>query len=162
MHKRTVAIAALAAAATIVGALVLVPSALSGVALGSEAPEPSAAAVTIDFAALPYTNGLAAEQEAAAAASERARLEAEAEAAEAARVAAEAAAAQAAADEAARVAAEQAWAEQVAVEEAEAAAEQAAAEEAAAQPSVDPCIVVADAEGNYYPCGCHDLSCSYR
>jgi len=160
MHKRTVAIAALAAAATIVSALVLVPSALSGVALGSEAPEPSAAAVTIDFASLPYTNGLAAEQEAAAAASEQARLEAEA--AEAARVAAEAAAAQAAAEEAARVAAEQAWAEQVAAEEAEAAAEQAAAEESAAQPSVDPCIVIVDAEGNYYPCGCRDLSCSYR
>ncbi|WP_350347272.1 hypothetical protein ABIQ69_11585 [Agromyces sp. G08B096] len=74
-------------------------------------PEPTVAAITVDLASVPYTNGLAAEQETEAAAAVKAeqdRLAAKAAAAEAARIAAE----QAAAAEAERIAAEQAVAEE--------------------------------------------------
>lgn len=78
------------------------------------AQTPAATSSTVDLASIPYTNGLASEQEAAAATAVRAeqdRIAAEqaaAAAAEAARVAAE----QAAAAEAERIAAEQAAAEE--------------------------------------------------
>ncbi|MFF2369946.1 hypothetical protein [Agromyces sp. NPDC058110] len=160
MQKR----AARIAATTIVAALALGTVAFVAPAVigGQEPPaaaQPTPTAVTVDLTAIPYTNGLATEQEAEAAVAERARIEAEA--AEAARLAAEAAAAQAAADEAARLAAEQLAAEQLAAEQA--AWEESAYEETEPAPPVaDPCIVIVDAEGNYYPCGCRDLSCSYR
>ncbi|WP_022891251.1 hypothetical protein [Agromyces subbeticus] len=98
--------AALALVATAGIAIVAVTSAVGA---GSAVPTPTPAAVveTIDFASLPYTNGLAGEQEtdaAAAVAAQQARVAAEAAAAaEVARVAAE----QAAAVEAERIAAEQ-------------------------------------------------------
>lgn len=109
-----------------VGALAAVGAGLGVAATSANAEKAPAAVVeTIDavnFASLPYTNGLAGEQEtdaAAAVAAEQARIAAEAAAAaEAARVAAE----QAAAAEAERVAAE----------------EQAAADEAPAEDPEEP------------------------
>lgn len=91
-------------------AIVLMAAVTTGavafVAGANATPEPAAVETvdSIDLDAYPDTNGLAAEQEAAAAQAEADRIAAEAAAAEAARVAAEAAA-QAEAD---RVAAEQA------------------------------------------------------
>ncbi len=88
------------------GALGFGGVALANAANTPAAPTPTAVVETIDFAGLPYTNGLAGEQESESAAvvAEQARVAAEqAAAAEAARVAAE----QAAAVEAERVAAEQ-------------------------------------------------------
>jgi hypothetical protein len=99
------------AAGVVAVSAVIATVAISGLG-GATAAQPEAtarpAALTVDLASLPYTNGLAVEQEAVAAAAvkaEQERVAAEA-AAEAARVAAEQAAA-----EAERVAAEQAAAE---------------------------------------------------
>lgn len=98
----------------LLGAVVLAGGGLGIATLASANAAPAAVVQTVepvDFAALPYTNGLAGEQEvdaAAAVAAEQARVAAEAAAAETARVAAE----QAAAVEAERVAAEQAAPEQ--------------------------------------------------
>lgn len=88
---------------------------LGGFALvaGANATPPAVDSTPVlDLGSLPDTNGLAAEQEAEAAAAEAARIAAEAAAAEAARVAAE----QAAAAEAQRIADEQAAAEAEAFE----------------------------------------------
>ncbi|MFD4111627.1 hypothetical protein ACFWWU_36550 [Streptomyces sp. NPDC058650] len=100
---------------TLIGAAVLAGGGLGVAALASANAAPAAIVQTvepIDFAALPYTNGLAGEQEteaATAVAAEQARAAAEATAAaEAARVAAE----QAAAVEAERIAVEQAAADE--------------------------------------------------
>lgn len=104
---------------TLIGVVVLAGGGLGIAALTSANAEPAAVVKTVepvDFASLPYTNGLAGEQEtdaAAAVAAEQERLAAEAAAAEAARVAAE----QAAAVEAERVAAEQVLADEPAGEE---------------------------------------------
>lgn len=98
-------------------ALVIAGGATAGAVafVSGAAPEPAAVVETVaatDLDALPDTNGLAAEQEVAAAAAEAERIAAEAAAAEAARVAAE----QAAAAEAQRIADEQAAAEAEAYE----------------------------------------------
>lgn len=102
--------------------VVAVGGAWAGVAMIQAAnAEPATVVGTfepVDFASIPYTNGLADEQETAAAAAavaEAERVAAEAAAAESVRVAAE----QAAADEAARVAAEQAAADEPVNEEPE-------------------------------------------
>ena len=96
-------IAGLASAAVLVGAVSFGAVSLVNGANASAEPTPTPTAVAFDYGSIPYSNGLAAEQEAEAAAAEAARIAAEAAAAEAARVAAE----QAAAAEAERIAAEQ-------------------------------------------------------